>query len=288
MTSEPASSDRGDPRADRLRLAAGNAVVEIAPFVGGRIAALEVDGWDLVRRDGRTDREWGIFPTAPWFGRLRLGRVQWHGKTWQMPHDDGPHAIHGTVMSAPFSVVEASDSAARLEAALGADWPFPGRLVETFELGPKRLRLRLELHADREPMPGILGWHPWFRRRAVRIDNPAEEAGDITAAVHGAYAAELDAHGLPTGAVVAPPEAFADDVLLDVLAPPVVRWPGGPTLSLHSLRAQAWVVYAAQPDGVCVEPVTGLPDGLNGGLLGAPPVARPGQPLTLTFEIAWA
>ncbi|HEY4754378.1 MAG TPA: hypothetical protein VIH37_13930, partial [Candidatus Limnocylindrales bacterium] len=110
MTSDPASPDESGPRAERLRLTAGNAAVEIAPFVGGRIAALEVDGWDLVRRHGWTDREWGIFPMAPWIGRLRLGRVQWHGKTWLMPPDAGPHAIHGTVMAAPFSVIEVSGS----------------------------------------------------------------------------------------------------------------------------------------------------------------------------------
>jgi galactose mutarotase-like enzyme len=87
--------------------------------------------------------------------------------------------------------------------------------------------------------------------------------------------------------VGAPPEVLLDDVLLDLAGPPVVRWPGGPTLSLHAPEAQAWIAYTAHPDGVCVEPVTGLPDGLNGGLLGEPPVARPGKPLVATFEIAW-
>jgi galactose mutarotase-like enzyme len=76
-------------------------------------------------------------------------------------------------------------------------------------------------------------------------------------------------------------------VLLDVARPPVVRWPGGPTLHLVAGGAAAWIVYTAHPDGVCVEPVTGLPDGLNGGLLGEPPVARPHHPLVATFEIAW-
>ena len=277
-----------DPRAARLRLEAGPAAVEIAPFVGGRLAALEVDGWDLLRRHGWTDREWGAFVMAPWAGRLRLGRFAWGGRTWQLPPDDGPHAIHGTVLAAPFTVVESGPTGARLEAPLGADWPFEGRVVQTVELSARRLRLRLELHADHEPMPGILGWHPWFHRRASRVADPDTRSGDVTVVVHPAYRAELDAHSLPTGALEAPPDAPVDDVLLNLLAPPVVRWPGGPTLSLHSPEAQAWVVYTAHPDGVCVEPVTGLPDGLNGGLLGDPPVARPGKPLTATFEIAWA
>lgn len=284
---EPAPEPAGDPRARRIRLEAGRAAVEIAPEVGGRLAALEVDGWDLVRRHGWTDREWGAFVMAPWIGRLRLGRVAWAGRTWQMPPDEGPHALHGTVVAAPFAVVDATPSKVRLEAPLGGDWPFAGRVVHELDLSPRRLHLRLELHAEREPFPAILGWHPWFQRRATRVDAPGEE-GDVEVAVHEAYAAELDAHGLPTGAVIPPPESPADHVLLNVLAPPVVRWRGGPSLSLHAPEARAWVVYTAHPDGVCVEPVTGLPDGLNGGLLGDPPVARPGHPLKATLEIAWA
>ena len=50
----------------------------------------------------------------------------------------------------------------------------------------------------------------------------------------------------------------------------------------------ALIAYTAHPAGVCVEPVTGLPDGLNGGLLGPPPVAAPGSPLIAIFEIRWA
>ena len=98
----------------------------------------------------------------------------------------------------------------------------------------------------------------------------------------------LDDQGLPTGAIVAPREAPVDDVLLDVGAPPRVRWPGGPGLTLHAPGAAAWIAYTAHPDGVCVEPVTGLPDGLNGGFLGAPPIALPGSPLIATFDIRWA
>jgi aldose 1-epimerase len=280
-------TDAPDPRAVRLRLEAGRAAVEVAPFAGGRLAALEVDGWDLLRRHGWTDREWGAFVMAPWIGRLRMGRVAWAGRTWRVAPDDGPHAIHGTVAAAPFAVVEATASRARLEAGLGPEWPFAGRVVHSVELTPRRLRLGLELHAEHEPMPAIMGWHPWFHRRASRVDAPLEATGEVVVAVHPAYRAVLDAHGLPTGEVGAPPDTPGDDVLLNLIAPPTVRWPDGPSLVLFSPEAQAWVVYTDHPDGVCVEPVTGLPDGLNGGLLGDPPVARPGRPLTASFEIAW-
>ena len=287
VTADRAAPAAPDPRLARVRLASGRAAVEVAPGVGGRVAALEVDGWDILRRHGWTDHEWGAFVMAPWIGRLRLGRVSWGGRTWQMPPDDAAHAIHGTVQANPFAVTEAGATRVRLEAPLGPEWPIPGRVVHTIELSAERLRLRLELHADREPMPGILGWHPWFHRRASRVADAGAQTGEVAVVVHPAYRVELDAYGLPTGGFGAPPETPHDDVLLNLVAPPVVHWPGGPTLSLHSPEAQAWIVYTEHPDGVCVEPVTGLPDGLNGGLLGEPPLARPGKPLIATFEIAW-
>jgi hypothetical protein len=36
-----------DPRAERIRLVAGRAAVEVAPGVGGRVAALEVATFEI-------------------------------------------------------------------------------------------------------------------------------------------------------------------------------------------------------------------------------------------------
>ena len=113
------------------------------------------------------------------------------------------------------------------------------------------------------------------------------ESGDVEVVVDAGRRLEMDAAGLPTGRLLAPRRPALDDVLLDLAREPVVGWPGGPSLTLRCAEAAAWVVYAAHPDGVCVEPLTGAPDGLNGGPLGPPPVARPGSPLVATFEIAW-
>ena len=293
----PSRASPENARAERLRLEVGRAAVEIAPGVGGRIAALELDGWDLLRRHGWTDREWGAFVMAPWVGRLRLGRVRWQGQTWSMPITEPPHAIHGTVVDAAWTTTAVTATTARLETGLGADWPFGGRVVHAVELTPDALRLRLEIHADREPMPAIVGWHPWFVRRATRVgaardgtardEDAAGSTAEVELDVHPARRAVLDAQGLPTGELDGPAPEPLDDALLNLLAPPAVRWPGGPTLTLHAPEAAAWIVYTAHPDGVCVEPVTGLPDGLNGGPLGAPPVASPGSPLVATFEITW-
>ena len=275
-----------DRRAERIRLVRGNAVVEVATGVGGRVASLVVDGWDVVRRDGWTDNEWGIFVMAPWVGRLRDARVTWSGQAWDVPATEPPHALHGLVSRTVWTVAHVDGRSARLESAFGPEWPPGGRLVHELRLFPDRLVLALEVHAESGAVPAITGWHPWFRRRAVRLaDGREAEAAELD--IRAARRVELDAAGLPTGRLVPPRAQPVDDVLLDVTRPPTVTWPGGPAIEVRAAGAAAWIVYTAHPDGVCVEPVTGLPDGLNGGLLGPPPEARPGAPLRAVMEIAF-
>ena len=260
--------------------------MEVAPASGGRIAALEVEGWDLVRRDGWTDREWGSFVMAPWVGRLRNGRVRWRGRTWDVPLTEPPHALHGTVLDVPWDVEEVGATSVRLSVSLGPDWPFAGRVTRTVELRPNGLVDRLEVHALGEAFPAIVGWHPWFRRRATWLPD-GSHSQPVTVTVAGGRRVDLDLDGLPTGWLADPRPEPEDDVLIEVGEPPIVAWPGGPELTLEAPSASAWIVYATHPDGVCVEPVTGLPDGLNRGRLGEPPVAEPGRPIEAVFEIRW-
>ena len=107
-------------RDTRLRLEGGGCAVEVAPGIGGRIAALEVHGWDVLRRDGWTDREWGSFVMAPWVGRLRDAHVRWRGREWTMPATLPPHALHGTVLDRPWTVVAVDATTATLETTFGA------------------------------------------------------------------------------------------------------------------------------------------------------------------------
>jgi galactose mutarotase-like enzyme len=279
-------SDTGPDRSARIRLEVAGCAVEVAPAVGGRIAALEVRGWDLIRRDGWTDREWGSFVMAPWIGRLRDGRVRWRGRTWDLPLTESPHALHGTVLDVPWEVLDATASSARLAAGLGPAWPFAGRVERSLELRADRLLDRLEIHADAEPFPAIAGWHPWFRRRAVRLADGVE-SGEVELRIRAGRRLATRADGLPTGRFTHPRRDPLDDVLLDVATPPVVRWRDAVEVTLHAPDAGAWIAYAAHPDGVCVEPLGGIPDGLNGGLLGDPPVVEPGRPLEATFELRW-
>ena len=92
---------------------------------------------------------WGCYPMAPWAGRLREGRLSFGGRTYQLPIDAAPHAVHGTVYRRAWRV----DDDGSIMTVLGPDWPFPGRARQRFELAPGSLRCTLEVHADEVPMP---------------------------------------------------------------------------------------------------------------------------------------
>ncbi len=120
---------------DSLVLEAGGARLEIRPQDGGRIRSLTVDGIELLITEGYGPIMWGCYPMAPWAGRIRDGRFTFRGRDVQLPLTMPPHAIHGTVFDRPWQVT----GPASLAIDLGPDWPFPGRLTQTFELADDRL-----------------------------------------------------------------------------------------------------------------------------------------------------
>lgn len=140
-------------------LTTGDATARLDPQAGGRLASLVVgDAERLVTGSKQDDpMVWGCYPMAPWAGRLRRGRLHFEGRTYPLPIDAEPHAIHGTVYRRAWVV----DEEGSMATGLGADWPFAGHARQRITLEPGRLRCRLELHAD-TPMPATIGYHPWF------------------------------------------------------------------------------------------------------------------------------
>jgi aldose 1-epimerase len=133
----------------------------------------------------------------------------------------------------------------------------------------------MTLEAD-EPMPALIGWHPWFRR--------VLEPGDAPLRLEFAADAMLvrDAEGIPSGERVAPPPGPWDDAFTGVHGDPTIEWPGRLRLSLSS-TCPWWVVYTVPEHAVCVEPQSGPPDAINA----SPEVVEPGAPLTHTMRWRW-
>jgi aldose 1-epimerase len=234
------------------------------------MTSLVVDGHELLVTEGYGPIRWGCYPMAPWAGRIRDGRFTFRGRVVQLPLNMAPHAIHGTVFERAWTVVGPDEIAIDL----GPDWPFAGRVSQRFELHDDGLWVSLELLAD-EPMPAVVGWHPWFRRTVggSPIDLRFEPGRML----------ERGADGLPTGALVDPKPRPWDDCFVEVRSAPRVSWPGVLTLEITS-SADHWVVYDESDDGLCVEPQTGPPDAVN---LGGTTVVEPGAPLTAWMDWRW-
>jgi len=246
----------GVPAGQRLVLEAGDARLEIAPDLGGRIVSFTVEGRELLVTSAADDIRYGSFPMVPYAGRVRDGSFTFRGQRHRLPLNLPPHAIHGTVHVRGWTVEDERTIATDLE----EPWPFAGRVVQGFELGPDRLTVTMAVSAV-EPMPVALGWHPWFRRH---LDDPAP-AGRSAPAELGFEAAvmfERDPDGIASRRRVPPAPRPWDDCFTEIRRGPTITWPGFLTLALSTSLAY-WVIYDETPHAICIEPQSAPPDDLN-------------------------
>ena len=122
-----------------IELTGPDATARVDLAAGGRVASLVVAGRERLITGGPEAGPmlWGCYPMAPWAGRLREGRLSFGGRTYQLPIDAAPHAIHGTVYRRAWRVDDdGSIMTQQIVTGLGPDWPFPGRARQRFELAP--------------------------------------------------------------------------------------------------------------------------------------------------------
>ncbi|MBC7372742.1 MAG: aldose 1-epimerase [Frankiales bacterium] len=257
------------------RLTTDRARLEIDPADGGRWTSLRVDGLELLSGatvDGvPAGVQHGCFALAPYAGRLGHGRLSVDGRTWQVPINAPPHAIHGHVFDVAWTV----DAPGVLSTRLTAPWPYAGTVRQELRLTDAGLLARLVLHAD-EAMPVTLGWHPWFARQLAR-------GGPLELHIEPRRQYATDDEALPTGELVAPMPGPWDDCFVGLRTPPRLLWPGALELTLTS-SAEHWVVFDRLPGVVCVEPQTGPPHAVALGLAAQVPA---GGELALELRLAW-
>lgn len=251
-------------------------VIDLAQ--GARAVSWTVDGHELLTGAGDAPVESGMYPMAPWAGRLRDNRLSWDGIDTELPATYAGWAIHGTCLSQPVTVVEHhEDAAASLLVTRMTDhpsWPWPMTVDITWRLTEEVLTTTIDVHAERDAFPAVLGWHPWFRRE-LGVGGPLEWAIDATQQlVRGP-------DHLPTGERVpySPDSGPFDDAFVVPDGRARLAWPGAMTIEVAS--SGGWyVVYDERPTAVCLEPQSGPPDGLDGHH----GVASPGSPVSLTVD----
>lgn len=257
-------------------LTAGPARAVVDDEAGGRITSLRVADLELLTSTGSGVLDHGSFVMAPWAGRIRDGALHIDGDTYRLPTDrTHPHAGHGLVMDRPWKVQDAETDCIRLRCDLDERWPFPGHVIQDILLRPDGLRQRVEVHADDQPFPATIGWHPWFPR-CIDGGAPARLTFDADGMLR------RDPAGIPDGTVVPVPPGPWDDCFPGVRWPVVIDWPGQLELRITA-DTDYLVVYNEQPQAFCVEPQSGPPDGPNT----SPIAARPGAPVVAQTNWGW-
>lgn len=270
-----------DPVVEATVALSHGATAAILDLLGGRLTTLAVDGLELLVSNGPDQFHFGSFPMAPWAGRLRHGRLQFDGRVVDVPRNSPPHALHGLVTDRVWTVLTVDQRSVTLVIDLGREawdpWPWPCSVVQAVSLEEDGADFVLEVHAD-EPMPAHVGWHPWFRRR---LGPGAAELAQLYVGSGQVYLNGPD--GLPSGEMSAPPPPPWDYCFVGLTEPPVVRWPGALELTVDS-DCDHWVLYDADPAGICVEPWTGPPNCLNGP---RPRIVTPDNPLRAWMSWRW-
>lgn len=310
MTSAATAAARAPhPSGEQFELAHGDRRAVVVE-VGGGLRSFAVGAWDVLDGYGAGERiaDGRGQILIPWPNRLRDGRYEWGGETWQLPLTEPPkgNAIHGlTRWSAWRAIVR---EAARVVLAHRlhpqAGWPFTLDLELEHVLGDDGLTVRTRAtNAGAEPCPFGAGAHPYLTVGTERIDEAVLHAP-------GGVRLLADERQIPTGereAVDGTPYDFrapraVGDVQLDDAFTQLAR-DGDGRARVHlstpdgARRATLWVDGSYEhlmlftgdslPDrgrrrrSLGVEPMTCAPNALQSGegLI----VLQPGE----TFAGAW-
>jgi aldose 1-epimerase len=265
---------------DVVRLARGGTALEIDLDHGARAVSWKVDGLELLRRTADSSIDYGMYPMAPWAGRVRGNRVAGH----DLAPNHGPWAIHGTVLDSATSVVHSAGDADMETLVVecrhdpGPRWPWATRTEITWQVRADSVRSRVEVRAVNEAFPVVLGWHPWFARQLVR---GAEAIWVLEADVM----AERGGDHLPTGELITAEVARGpfDDAFRVPGGAAAIRWPGA--LSIQVSSAPWFVVFDERPEWVCLEPQSGPPNGINDALGG--PIAMATPERSVALDVTW-
>ena len=231
-------------------ITAGPVRVAVDPEAGGRIAQITVAGTPLlVGRDEADPLAWGAYPMVPWAGRVRHGRFEFHGVTYELPRNHEGHAMHGVGYTSEWVVTShtATRIDLRLDLPTDATWPFGGVVLQAFEVSDRAVTGAMSVTATERAFPVSFGWHPWFRKPS-RLDF----------APTAMYRRDDD-HIAVDELVDVPPGPW-DDCFVNV--EPIGLTIGGVDVMLSSPCTE-WVVYDEPPHATCVEPQTAPPDAFN-------------------------
>ncbi len=160
---------------DILHLNAGRLTADIAPGTGGSIAALRIDGKDVLRPLSQDDRARrnvlgaASFPMIPFANRIGGNAFTFEGRTIRFQPNNPPeiYHVHGTGWQRPWQVAAAGGAHTTLTLSERSIGSYSYDAVQEFHLDGTQLSLTTRLtNTGAFRMPFGLGHHPWFPREA--------------------------------------------------------------------------------------------------------------------------
>lgn len=275
------------PRGEIVNLRSENLEVTVCPEDGARITSIKAFGHEVLRQwtEERRGFQYGIFPMVPWVGRVGGGLLYHEGKTYQLNVNRPPHALHGLSCFKPWGLLNdgtfgdhAAANRCDLEFSLDDVWPWKGSARQTVKVADNYLTVQLTVCSAEGGFPAAAGWHPWF----VRWLNQDATTGGSEAELHipADWQEESGANQLPTGNRIEIQPAPWDNCFgFDHCAYASVIWPG---LKMTIESDNRWLTVFTEPeDAFCIEPLTGVPNGVNT----LPDVVTPWRPLQITMKL---
>jgi aldose 1-epimerase len=268
--------------------------VLIAPSLGNRAYAMNVNGLNILHMPARNVSELrelsGIPFLAPWANRIPGGGFHANGKWYAFNESLGvlrmhpEHvAIHGMLTASNlWQVADAgADSTgawvvSRLEfwryPPMMANWPFAHHYEMTYMLAGGELEISIAVkNVSSEPMPVVIGFHPYFTipgvpRSECTAHIPARSAVVVDERL--CATGELRVNSLPDPTPLA--NHLLDDGFTDLNREPggdAIFWLEGRGRRIEVAFGPKWqvgVVYA--PSGhefICFEPMAAITNGVN-------------------------
>ena len=292
-------------QATAITLGVDGVAVTLLPDAGLRVGSIVIGGRELLVRENGHPATWGIFPMAPWAGRMANATfTDLVGATHQFPPTWGDHAFHGRLYQtmANEQSIAGDGRSAVMYAPLDhtAGWPLSARAEVVAALTGNAtagaLTITLTITAEVTQLVSA-GWHPCFRRFLLDANLRSEMGaeGVLSFAPSGVLARDAAMPGLHVvdsaqpavdGGVATPGSgATWDDPFVGVATPPQITWGDELTLTLTAGPAVThWMVYDPD-DALCVEPQAGPPDAFHRG--GAIKL-QAGERLVVPLTLAWA